>query len=116
MLRATTVDRSPPNPGPDSGFAPAVNHPTVCFAISARPEPAVMPRVLEPFAKRGLVPTRWHAVCGGANGQAAADELVIDIQIAGLEPALVELIAASLRQIVGVESVLTAEKRYALSA
>lgn len=84
--------------------------PTVCFAVSARPEPAVMPRVLEPFAKRGLVPTRWHAVC------AATDELVIDIQIAGLDPALVELIAASLRQIVGVESVLTAEKRYALSA
>ncbi len=85
-------------------------HPTVCFAVSARPEPAVMPRVLEPFAKRGLVPTRWHAVC------VAADELVIDLQIADLEPALVELIAASLRQIVGVESVLTSEKRYALSA
>ena len=115
MLRASTVDRPA-----DPGFAPPAtpvhaDFPTVCFAISARPEPAVMPRVLEPFAKRGLVPTRWHAVCGGARGQ-AADELVIDIQIAGLEPALVELIAASLRQIVGVESVLTAEKRYALSA
>ncbi len=85
--------------------------PTVCFAISARPEPAVMPRVLEPFAKRGLVPTRWHAVCG-----ASGEDLVIDLQVAGLEPALVELIAASLRQIVGVESVLTAEKRYALRA
>ena len=44
------------------------------------------------------------------------DELVIDLQVAGLEPALVELIAASLRQIIEVESVLTAEKRYALSA
>jgi hypothetical protein len=70
-----------------------------------------MPRVLEPFAKRGLVPSRWHAVCG-----TGGDELVIDIQVAGLEPALVELIAAGLRQIVGVESVLTSEKRYALSA
>jgi acetolactate synthase small subunit len=86
--------------------------PTVCFALSATPEPGVMSRVLEPFAKRGLVPHRLHAVCGGAGG----DELVIDLQIAGLEPALVELIAASLRQIVGVESVLTAEKRYARSA
>ena len=111
MFRAATVDRPA-----DPGFSPAsTTFPTVCFAISARPEPAVMPRVLEPFAKRGLVPTRWHAVCGGASGQ-AADELVIDIQIAGLDPALVELIAASLRQIVGVESVLTAEKRHALSA
>ena len=85
-------------------------HPTACFAISARAEPAVMPRVLEPFAKRGLVPSRWHAVCG------AGDELTIDLQVAGIDPALVELIAASLRQIVGVESVLTSEKRYALSA
>ena len=88
---------------------PAPSFPTFCFAISARPEPAVMPRVLEPFAKRGLVPSRWHAVCG------APDELVIDLQVQ-LDPALVELVAASLRQIVGVESVLTSEKRYALSA
>jgi hypothetical protein len=50
-------------------------------------------------------------VCG-----AGGDELMIDLQIAGLDPALVELIAAGLRQIVGVESVLTSEKRYALSA
>ena len=85
--------------------------PTACFALSARPEPGLLLRVLEPFAKRGLVPSRCHAVCG-----AGGDELVIDLQIAGLEPVLVELIAASLRQIVGVESVLTAEKRYALSA
>jgi hypothetical protein len=98
----------PPAAEPAAVLPPT--HPTVCFAISARPEPAVMPRVLEPFAKRGLVPSRWHAVCGGS------DELVIDLQIAGLEPALVELIAAGLRQIVGVESVLTSEKRYALSA
>jgi|HubBroStandDraft_5_1064220.scaffolds.fasta_scaffold717045_1 hypothetical protein len=86
--------------------------PTVCFALSALPDPGMMSRVLEPFAKRGLVPSRWHAVCGGAGGEA----LVIDIQIVGLEPGLVELIAGNLRQIVGVESVLTAEKRYALSA
>ena len=85
--------------------------PTVCFALSAVPEPGVMSRVLEPFAKRGLVPDRLHAVCG-----AGGDDLVIDIQIAGLEPPLVELIAGNLRQIVGVASVLTAEKRYARSA
>jgi acetolactate synthase regulatory subunit len=108
MSRVSTV----PRPAAEAAVEPPPTvHPTVCFAISAQPGPAVLPRVLEPFAKRGLVPARWHAVCA-----AAGDELVIDIQIAGLEPALVDLIAASLRQIVGVESVLTAEKRYALSA
>lgn len=75
-----------------------------------------MPRVLEPFAKRGLVPTRWHAVCGTGRDDTGGEDLVIDLQIAGLEPALVEQIAASLRQIVGIESVLTAVKRYGLSA
>ncbi len=100
MLSASVLPAAEPASAP---------FPTFCFAISARPEPAVMPRVLEPFCKRGLVPSRWHAVCGGP------DELVIDLQVA-LDPALVELVAASLRQIVGVESVLTSEKRYALSA
>ena len=100
----------PLSPLPPAAEPVVAPHRVVCFAISARAEPAVMPRVLEPFAKRGLLPSRWHAACG------AGDELMIDLQVAGLAPDLVELIAASLRQIVGVESVLTAEKRYALSA
>ena len=32
---------------------------TVCFSIQAAAEPGVMPRVLELFAKRNLVPERW---------------------------------------------------------
>jgi hypothetical protein len=91
-------------------FAGAPDLPTFCFALSACAEAGVMSRVLEPFAKRGLVPSRFHAACGGG------DELTIDIQIARLEPDLAALIAAGLRQIIGVESVLTSEKRYALSA
>lgn len=97
---------------PPAADAGPLTNPTACFAISARAEPAVMPRVLEPFAKRGLVPTRWHAtVCGTGIG-----DLAIDIQVADLDPALVPLIAGALRQIVGVDSVLTSEKRYARSA
>ena len=30
---------------------------TACFSVHARAEPGVMPRVLELFAKRGLVPS-----------------------------------------------------------
>ena len=33
----------------------------VCFSVQARAEPGVMPRVLELFAKRGLVPQNWHS-------------------------------------------------------
>jgi len=109
MSRVTHAGPSAAEPA----FAqPAARYPTVCFALSALPDPGMFSRVIEPFAKRGLVPSRWHAVCGGVGGE----DLVIDIQVDGLDPALVELIAGNLRQIIGVESVLTAEKRYALSA
>ncbi len=97
-----------------SAFAEAtpvggVNHQSEvhCFALMAQAAPGVMPRVMEPFAKRGLVPTRWHAtVCGGKSS-----ELSIDIQISGVDVDMAELIAAQLRQIVGVSTVLTSEKR-----
>ena len=48
---------------------------TACFAVRANAEPGVMPRVLELFAKRNLVPTRFHSVVE------ANDSLVIDIQM-----------------------------------
>ena len=85
--------------------------PTVCFAVSAHAEPSVMARVLEPFCKRGLLPRSWHATVEGSG----AGALTIDIQVS-LERELAALIAATLRQVVGVESVLTSEKRYAPAA
>jgi len=73
------------------------------FSVRARAEPGVMPRVLELFAKRGLVPNRWHsAVCGPA-----CDELTIDIEMCGLAGDTVDYIGACLRQIACVEVVLT---------
>ena len=78
-----------------------------CFALMAQAAPGVLPRVMEPFAKRGLVPARLHAtVCGRASG-----ELAIDLQIADIDADMAELIAAQLRQIIGVSTVLTSEKR-----
>lgn len=79
---------------------------TACFSVHAAADPSVMPRVMEQFAKRGLVPCQWHSTLASEDGAA----LVIDIQIEGLEPALVPPIAQALRQIVYVDAVLTAEK------
>jgi hypothetical protein len=59
-----------------------------------------MPRVLELFAKRGLVPELWHSAV-------ARKRLTIDIEVAGLGDAS-DYIANCLRQITGVEVVLTA--------
>ena len=62
-----------------------------------------MPRVLELFAKRGLVPSRWESATVGDNNS----ELTIDIQMRDLGRETVDYIAACLRQIVFVKVVLT---------
>ncbi|MEQ8816807.1 MAG: hypothetical protein RLO51_18695 [Thalassobaculum sp.] len=90
---------------PSSDYQPAV----ACFSIQAGADPSVMPRVLELFAKRGMIPQRWHSDLGGRR----RDELTIDLQVDGLDRAKAELIAHAIRQMVTVTSVLTSEKSYA---
>lgn len=87
----------------------AAGAPVFCFAIQAEAEPGVMPRVLELLAKRGLVPLRWHADRVGPGG----GELSIDLQVTGLEAPVIDYIARCLRQVPGVETVLTSEKSLA---
>src|SRR5262245_56979223 len=79
---------------------------TTCFSVHAYAEPGVMPRVLELFAKRGLVPSAWHSTTWGTDHA----ELTIDIQMRGLGHELADYIAACLRQIAFVEVVLTSER------
>jgi hypothetical protein len=86
-------------PAADSGRSPVA-----CFFVHARSEPGVMPRVLELFAKRGLVPCKWHSDTNGPSDAA----LTIDLQISGLDPDTVAYVANCMRQITGVEAVLTA--------
>lgn len=75
---------------------------TFRYSLLARPEPGVMPRVVELFAKRGLVPQTWHSM-------ASASTLAIEVQVGGLEQDVADYIARCMRQIVGVETVLTSE-------
>ncbi len=87
--------------------APAAAAGTVyCFSIHAEAEPGVMPRVLQLFAKRGLVPTRWHSDVTGKDGR----DLAIDVQVDGLDVATGDYIARCLRQTFQVEAVLTSQK------
>lgn len=79
-----------------------------CFSVQAEAEPSVMPRVLEQFSKRNIVPLQWHSSLGrGSQGR----ELYIDVQVEAMEPQLAQRIAENLRQLVHVQLVLTAEKR-----
>ena len=78
----------------------------VCFSVLAEAEPSVMPRVLELFAKRNLVPRRWVSDLAGPERR----DLSIDLQVEGLSPELTDYIARCVRQIWGVRTVLTSEK------
>ena len=84
-----------------AGDAPFV---AVCFSVQAAAEPGVMPRVLELFAKRGLVPQKWQSAVSGTL-------LTIDVQIGGLGRDMADYIARCMRQIAGVDAVLTSERR-----
>lgn len=108
MSAGSRPSPSPLHPTPQQ-TASAARAPVFCFAIQAEAEPGVMPRVLELLAKRGLVPLRWHADRVGPGGA----ELSIDLQVTGLEAPVSDYIARCLRQIQGVETVLTSEKALA---
>ena len=77
-----------------------------CFSVAACPDPGLMPRVLELFAKRGLVPSRFI----GQVEHTPEPRLEMDIQACGLDSEVAAHIARSLGQIFGVEQVLMAER------
>ncbi len=100
--------RADPEPSRSAAApAPAVAPQSVfCFSVLAEAEPGVMPRVLELFAKRGLVPRRWVSDVSGPGGR----DLSIDVQVAGVDAETHAYMARCLRRIWGVHRVLTSEK------
>lgn len=96
-----------------AGGFPARNQQSVfCFSVFAAADPSVMPRVLEVFSKMGIVPDRWHSIIAGSRDE----ELHIDLQTCGVDRAMAERLAQSLRRIVLVDTVLTSEKPQRQSA
>lgn len=83
----------------------AASEPTACFSLYAAADPGLMPRIVEIFARRGLVPTRFHCTPGGPQG-----ELAIDVEMAGLMHDAADRIAAEMRAVWGVRLVLTTAK------
>lgn len=72
---------------------------TASFSVSAEPSPGLMPRVLELFAKRGLVPDEFH-------GRLAAGRITIEIRVDRIDQALADYIGRCLREVYLVERVL----------
>jgi acetolactate synthase small subunit len=80
---------------------------TACFSLLTEAEPGAMPRVLQVFAKRGLVPHSWISRLEGPG------ELSIDVQIQGMGWDEAEQLAAGMRQIPTVRTVLTSQRHHA---
>jgi hypothetical protein len=88
-------------PRPSSGRNPV---PTFCLTVRTVADPGSLPRLVEVFAKRGMVPSKLFCVATGA------DELTVDMQVCGLDADLGAIIANQLRSQVGIETVLTSVK------
>jgi len=80
--------------------------PVFCFSVVAEASAGLLPRVLQFFAKRDLLPARCHATVTGRDAQ----DLEIDLQVGGLDSVTAERIACGLRQVFGVRIVLLSEK------
>lgn len=85
---------------------------TFCFSVQAEALPSSLPRVLDVFSLYGNVPDHCYSQLSGR----AQDELVVDVQMSGLDQDTAERIARRLQRLVSVTSVLWSAKRSAAAA
>ncbi len=76
------------------------------FSLRSEIEPSVLPRVLEPFALRNLVP--YSVNCRQERGA-----LAIEIVVAGLEMSDIEHLTLRLSQIVPIRTVMADREPFA---
>lgn len=72
------------------------------YFVTAQSDPGLLPRLIEPFAKLGLVPSRAHASAEAGDGR----ELTADLRVTGVDRQTAHLIDKALRRVVGVRSVI----------
>jgi hypothetical protein len=71
---------------------------SVRFLLDADPGPGLLPRLLQPYAKRDLVPDRMWSHRSG-------DTLHVEIAMEAMPAEVVHVVEGNLRQVVGVRSV-----------
>jgi hypothetical protein len=72
------------------------------YFVTAPADPGLLPRLIEPVAKLGVVPLRVHASRESGDGS----ELSVDLRLGGVAPRTAELVTCALRAIVGVRQVM----------
>jgi len=81
--------------------------PVACFSVTAVADPGTLPRILELFAKRGLVPAQMTATRVGPDGGG----LCVEIRMTDMDQALAVYIGECLRAMFSVEQVFVSELR-----
>jgi hypothetical protein len=77
------------------------------FFVTAPADPGLLPRLIEPVAKLGAVPSRVHASRESGDGS----ELTVDLRLAGVTPRTADLVERALRAVVGVRQVMAVVER-----
>lgn len=80
----------------------------VRFTVTADPDPGLLPRLLQPFAKRDLTPDLFEARLTDVPPSGAPPSggvMRIDIALAAMPAEMVHLVLGNLGQIVGVTAV-----------
>jgi acetolactate synthase regulatory subunit len=72
------------------------------FFLVGASDPGLLPRLVEPVARLGHVPTRVHASSEAGDGS----ELTVDLRVGGLSPRTAQLMEHALRRVVGVRQVI----------
>lgn len=73
-------------------------HAAVRFTVTAEPSPGLLPRLIEPFARRDLVPDSFEARRQGETTR-------VEIRLASMPAEMVHLIEGNLGAVVGVHAV-----------
>jgi hypothetical protein len=77
------------------------------FFVTAPADPGLLPRLIEPVAKLGAVPSRMHASREAGDGS----ELTVDLRLAAVTPHTADLVERALRAVVGVRQVMAVVER-----
>jgi len=78
-------------------------HSAVRFSVQAEASPGLLPRLIQPFARRDLIPD-------GFTAERRGETVRVDIAMDRMPAEMVHLVEGNLRQVVGVISVTTQQE------
>jgi hypothetical protein len=87
-------------------------NPVYCFSVTVKADPGLMLRIMELWAKRGLVPDRWH----GEKSEMETGDVRLYIETSDFDFAAARHVAESIRGVFGVTQVVVCEKQIAATA